>query len=51
MRTIFGFLPALICVGAMAGCARMAMRHAPSNRTPTRVPTTPLSSEKETQGG
>ncbi len=50
MRTILGFVPALICVGAMVACARMAMKHAPSDRTQTPVPD-PLMSETEVRDG
>lgn len=35
MRTILGFVPVLICIGAMVVCARMAMNHASSERTQT----------------
>lgn len=51
MRTILGFVPALICVGAMVVCARMAKKAAPSHRTHTPVPTQPLKSETEVHDG
>lgn len=50
MRTFLGFVPALICVGAMVACARMAMKHAPSDRSQTPIPD-PLASETEAHDG
>lgn len=51
MRTILGFVPALICVGAMVVCVRMAMKHAPPDRAQTPAPTHPLASETEVHDG
>jgi hypothetical protein len=50
MRTILGFVPLLICVGAMVACARMAMKHALPDRTQTPVPDH-LTSETEVHDG
>nr|MBA2601246.1 hypothetical protein [Actinomycetota bacterium] len=49
MRTFLSFVPALVCVGAMVACARMAMKHAP-DRSQNRVPD-PLASETGAHDG
>lgn len=49
MRTIVSFLPALACVGAMVGCARMATVRTP-NQTAS-ASTAPRESEMEALDG
>jgi hypothetical protein len=38
---------AMICFGAMAACIRMVMKHAPSQRTDTPVPSNPRAPETD----
>ena len=47
MRTLLGFVPLLICVGAMAPCVRMALKHGNARTAPAHL----LKSQAEVNDG